>query len=82
LRGRNQLPWVALPNVLAREALVPELLQEACTPEALAAAGLAWFDNPARRERVQAAFAEQHRLLRQDCAKRCADAIAKIVDAA
>ncbi|MBV8380159.1 MAG: lipid-A-disaccharide synthase [Paucibacter sp.] len=80
LRGRNQLPWVALPNVLAREFLVPELLQEACTPEALAAAGLAWFDDPARRARVQAAFAAQHQTLRQDCAKRCADAIAQVVD--
>ncbi|MBV8605728.1 MAG: lipid-A-disaccharide synthase [Pelomonas sp.] len=82
LRGRNELPWVALPNVLAREFLVPELLQEQCTPEALAAAGLAWFDDPARRARVQAAFAAQHELLRQDCAKRCADAIAQVVAAA
>ena len=79
LRGRNQLPWVALPNVLAREFLVPELLQEACTPEALATAGLAWFDDVPRRERVQAAFAAQHQLLRQDCAKRCAEAIAQVV---
>ena len=34
---------VSLPNVLAGETLVPELLQDACTPSNLHAALLRWF---------------------------------------
>jgi lipid-A-disaccharide synthase len=47
LMQRKQLqPWVGLPNILCREFVVPELLQEAATPEALAQATLAWLDAP------------------------------------
>jgi lipid-A-disaccharide synthase len=41
LTQRKRLqPWVGLPNILAREFLVPELLQDAATPSALAQATL------------------------------------------
>lgn len=33
---RPYLPWVGLPNVLANDFVVPELLQEEASPEALA----------------------------------------------
>jgi lipid-A-disaccharide synthase len=36
VRRMLRTPWVALPNILAGEGLVPELLQHAATPEALA----------------------------------------------
>ena len=35
-QGRPYVPWVGLPNVLARDFVVPELLQEDATPQALA----------------------------------------------
>ncbi len=41
VRSRLRTPWVALPNILAGEALVPEFLQEAVTGEALAEALMA-----------------------------------------
>lgn len=81
IKGRRYQPWVGLPNVLANEFLVPELLQDDCTPEALAREGLAWLDDPARCERVRARFAEQHELLRRDTAQVATDAIAKILAA-
>ncbi|CAN5311732.1 lipid-A-disaccharide synthase [soil metagenome] len=81
MKGRNLQPWVGLPNVLAREFLVPELIQDACTPEALAREGLAWLDDPARCERVRARFAEQHQQLRCNTAQRAADAIAQVIGA-
>lgn len=79
MKGKNYQPWVGLPNVLAREFLVPELIQHECTPEALAREGLAWLDDPARCERVRARFLEQHQLLRRDTATVAADAIAQVI---
>ena len=44
LMRRKQLqPWVGLPNILSGDFVVPELLQDAATPQALAAAVLDWF---------------------------------------
>ncbi len=80
MKGKNLQPWVGLPNVLAREFLVPELIQDACTPAALAREGLAWLDDPVRCERVRARFAEQHLQLRCNTAQRAADAIAKVIN--
>ncbi|MBA4343929.1 MAG: lipid-A-disaccharide synthase [Methylibium sp.] len=79
MKDKRYQPWVGLPNVLAREFLVPELLQDACTPEALAREGLAWLDDSARYQRTQARFSEQHELLRRNTAQVAADAIAQVL---
>ena len=81
MRGRNLLPWVSLPNVLANEFLVPELIQEQCTAENLAREGLAWLNDPARHARVQARFEQQHQMLRCNTAQAAADAIAQVLGA-
>ncbi len=72
-------PWVGLPNILSRGFVVPELLQDSCTPEALAQAAGQWLDSPARCEGVRQRFTELHHLLRQDTARRATDAIAQIL---
>jgi lipid-A-disaccharide synthase len=74
-------PWVGLPNVLCREFVVPELLQDDATPEALAQATIAWLDDEPRREKVRVRFNELHHLLRRDTVRESADAIAQIVEA-
>jgi lipid-A-disaccharide synthase len=74
-------PWVGLPNVLCREFIVPELLQEAATPQALARATIEWLDDGARREKVRVRFNELHHLLRRDTVRESADAIAQVVKA-
>jgi len=81
MRGKNLLPWVSLPNVLAREFLVPELIQEQCTAENVAREGLAWLADPARHASVQVRFAQQHQMLRCNTARTAADAIAQIISA-
>ena len=48
-------PWVGLPNILCREFVVPELLQQEATPQALAAAVVQWLDAPARRDTARTA---------------------------
>jgi lipid-A-disaccharide synthase len=74
-------PWVGLPNVLCREFIVPELLQEAATPAALAQATIEWLDDAPRRERARVRFNELHHLLRRDTVRESADAIAQVVKA-
>ena len=74
-------PWVGLPNILCREFVVPELLQGDCQPERLAAAVLAWLDDPAASARVAQRFDDLHGLLRRDMASRATDAIAQVLQA-
>jgi lipid-A-disaccharide synthase len=79
MKGKALQPWVGLPNVLAREFLVPELLQDDCTAENLAREGLAWLGDPARCARVGERFLEQHLSLRCNTAQRAGDAIAQLL---
>ncbi|MCB2185069.1 MAG: lipid-A-disaccharide synthase [Deltaproteobacteria bacterium] len=43
---------IAMPNLIFGGPLVPELIQDAATPEALAHQGLELWENPARRENM------------------------------
>ncbi|RYF75941.1 MAG: lipid-A-disaccharide synthase [Comamonadaceae bacterium] len=79
MRRRQLQPWVGLPNILMRDFVVPELLQDDATPAALAKATLAWFDAPARIASVRERFVELHLSLRQDTSTLCADAIDQVL---
>lgn len=68
-------PFVGLPNIIAGEFIVPELLQEDATPENLAQALLNILFDPAIRERLPERLAQIHRTLRQDTANRAAEAV-------
>ncbi|WP_232539372.1 lipid-A-disaccharide synthase [Comamonas koreensis] len=86
LMRRKQLqPWVGLPNILCQDFVVPELLQEAATPEALAEAVAQWLDaprlDPARLAQLEQRFHDLHLELRRDTPKLAADAIQKILSA-
>lgn len=74
-------PWVGLPNILAGEFLVPELLQHAMTPEALATATLRWLDDPAACARLAERFTELHLRLRRDTARAAAGALGALLGA-
>ena len=75
-------PWVGLPNILAGEFVVPELIQDDATPAALAREGLAWLDDAPRADALQRRFTDLHHLLRQDTARRAADALAQVLQIA
>ena len=74
-------PWFGLPNILCGEFVVPELIQDAATPEALAREGLAWLDDAARQQALRRRFDDLHQLLRQDTARRAGDAIEQVLQA-
>jgi lipid-A-disaccharide synthase len=65
----------AQPNLLAGEALVPEFFQEQVTPMNLADALQRWLEDPAGVAALTARFATIHDTLRQDGARRAAQAI-------
>ena len=77
--GLLKVERYALPNVLAGRDLVPELMQDACTPEALAHALL-----PALRSReidpgLLAEYRRLHLELRRDASRSAATAIAELI---
>jgi lipid-A-disaccharide synthase len=74
------LPYVGMPNILAGERLVPELLQDEATPASLAAALLALLRDTEAQKRQIARFHDFHHLLRQNTAEKAADAVLKVLD--
>ncbi|NDY90678.1 lipid-A-disaccharide synthase [Ideonella livida] len=81
MRRKAYLPWISLPNILCQETCVPELVQDALTPEALCEQALAWLDDPARCERLAQRFDALHVQLRQNMAQKAADAVAQVLGA-
>ena len=75
-------PWFGLPNILSGEFVVPELIQDAATPEALAREGLAWLDDAPRLAALQHRFTDLHHQLRQNTAKKASDVIAQVLQIA
>ena len=84
MRRKQLQPWVGLPNILCRDFVVPELLQEAATPQALAQALLQWIDAklsaPEKIAAVQQRFTQLHQELQRDTSKLATDAIQKILE--
>jgi lipid-A-disaccharide synthase len=78
-------PWVGLPNILCRDFVVPELLQDQCSAEHLAPAVLKWLDDAAGTGKLTsdltARFTELHLSLRRDTAQAASHAIAQILQA-
>lgn len=75
MRRKGYIPYVGLPNIMAGEFVVPELLQEAATPEALARAVLDLLGDDARRVRLVERFTDMHHALKRDTPRLAADAI-------
>ena len=69
-------PYVSLPNLLAQRMLVPELLQDAATPEALARTLLPLLEGGEEQTR---GFDEIHRTLRLDASNQAAKAVLGLI---
>jgi lipid-A-disaccharide synthase len=70
-----KVDFYSLPNLLAGRALIPELIQDAVTPTALAGAVEAYLDDTEGRAQRVAEFTEIHRRLRRDAARQAAAAV-------
>lgn len=51
--GSRKIPHIGLPNILAERTIVPEFIQDAATPEAIAQAALPMLNDVETRHRVK-----------------------------
>lgn len=65
-RRKKLQPWVGLPNILCKEFIVPEFLQDDATPKALAESVLSWFEQPERVAALHHRFGQLHTELTRD----------------
>lgn len=79
LRRAVQTPYIALPNILAGQRLVPEFLQAAAKPAALAAALLHWLDDPAAVLEYREACSRLHSMLQNNAGDTAARAVLMLV---
>jgi lipid-A-disaccharide synthase len=77
LKRMVKSPYVSLPNLLAQRLLVPELLQDDATVEALAQTLSPLIDDGHEQTR---GFDEIHRTLRRDASNQAADAVLQLID--
>ena len=84
MRRKQLQPWVGLPNILCRDFVVPELLQDQASPEALAHALCEWIDAkssaPEKIRAVEQRFTQLHAELQRDTSQLATDAIQKILE--
>lgn len=80
MRHMFYLPYVGMPNVLAGEKLVPELLQDDANPAALAGALLTLLRDTQSQRRQVERFREFHHALRQSAAEKAATAVLEAVN--
>ena len=79
VRKMLKQPFVSLPNLLAGKELVPEILQEAATPENLANAVMHFLNDSSLTDSMQAEFLALHNDLRRDADQAAAKAILELL---
>lgn len=79
--GMMKVNRYSLPNVLANEPVVPELMQGDCTAENLVAAVTRWFEDDEARATLEPRFLAIHEKLRRNASAQAADAIAALLGA-
>lgn len=67
-----QVPYIAMPNILAGSLMVPEFVQAAAHPESLARALVDWLSSTEKVENYARQCMTQHRLLKRDAASEAA----------
>ena len=75
MKRMGYLPWVGLPNIIAGEFIVPEILQNDATPENLAQAVLNSLNDPVVNRKLPERLERIRLLLRKDTAARASEAV-------
>lgn len=74
-----KVPYIGLPNLLAKAPLVPEFIQKEATPEKLTLALLGYLDHPEKIIELQEKFTELHLQLRCNASQRAAEAVRELL---
>ena len=80
VKAMLKTPFVALPNLIAGEALVPELLQSSAKPRALCRALMTYLEQPEQGRALVEHFAQMHQSLALNASGRSASAIAELLE--
>src|SRR5690606_5408691 len=75
-----KLDYVGLPNLLASQPRIPEFIQDAMHPEALAGAVRDWFDHPEEVAALKDDFEAVHVQLRRDASVHAAAVVKALVE--
>lgn len=75
-----KVPYITIPNLLTPEPLVPEFIQDAAHPEALAGAVSGLLDDPGRRAAIAREFAKLRAALALGADRRAAEAVLSLAD--
>jgi lipid-A-disaccharide synthase len=81
MKRKKLQPWVGLPNILAQEFCVPELLQDQATPINMSNAVLDWLRSPEKAQALARRFETLHASLLRDTPTLAAHAIQTLVKA-
>lgn len=77
---RPYLPWIGLPNVLLRDMVVPEILQDDVNPESLADATWKALNDESYQREIEARFTNLHQSLLRDTPALAAQAIMEVAN--
>lgn len=76
--------YISLPNILANDLLVPEMIQEQCEPELLAAKLAIYFSKEEQdlrhKAQLRQTFTDLHRSIQQDADKLAAEAVVTLLE--
>ena len=75
-----KIPFVALPNLLAGEQLVPEYIQQRVTVPTVRDEIVRFMQNPEGHEVLLQRFDEIHRVLRRDASAQAAAAVVQLIE--
>lgn len=85
MKRKKIQPWIGLPNILSQSFVVPELLQDAVTPENLEKEISNWLDakskSPEKIHKLEGYFSLMHSSLQCNTAELAVNAIKKIIEA-
>jgi lipid-A-disaccharide synthase len=79
LRHFGYQPWIGLPNILAREFLVPEMVQHEASPQGLADAMWKQLSDVPHRLKLVQRFSDIHHSLLRNSAVESAAAVLKVI---
>jgi lipid-A-disaccharide synthase len=80
MRRMAYQPWIGLPNILARDFIVPELVQDAATPQALADALWVQLHDARNRSSLHKRFTDMHYGLLRNTSHESAQAVMKLIE--
>lgn len=79
LKHMGYQPWIGLPNILAKEFVVPEFLQSAATPIAMADALCEQLNSKNIQDNLKQRFTDMHHTLLRDTANVSAQAVLNVI---